>query len=434
MSLIKNQDLQKNAKAIALVDCNNFYASCERIFNPKLKDKPLVILSNNDGCVIARSNEAKAIGIKMGEPLHQCMHLIKKHQVQTLSSNFSLYGDISDRVMQTLSNFTNNIEIYSIDEAFLALKAIPENKLYSYGRRMHHTVKQWTGIPISVGIAPTKTLAKIASKISKDYSGYDGVFSTYSQKNLDHLLSYIKVEDIWGIGYRSADFLRRHYIHSALDLARAPDSWVRKHMSISGLRTVMELRGIPCIDLEDKPSSPKSIACSRSFTTSLSNFQSLRESIATFVSRAAEKLRKKNLSASFVYVSIRTNKFNKEEKQYANSIGIEINPTSSSTAELIKSACKGLEQIYKQGYKYKKAGIVLSGLIPSGSHQANFFNSKNQETSDSLMQTLDNINKRWGAGSIQYGSLGLESRLFGEQNHKSPRFTTQWTEIPIVNC
>ena len=275
----------------ALADCNNFYASCERVFNPKLAGRPAIVLSNNDGCVVARSNEAKALGIAMGVPAFQIRHLIRKHDVQVFSSNYALYGDLSQRVMETLQQFSPEVEVYSIDEAFLNLSGFTNINLTDYGRRIRATVKQWTGIPVSVGIAETKTLAKIANHVAKRTEGTDGVFDFTAWPDRDSVLARVLVEEVWGIGPNYARLLTQHGITTALGLRDADDHWIQKQMGVVGLRTVHELRGISCLPLEQCPPPKQGITCSRSFGRPVTTLAEMREAVAAYTARAAEKLR-----------------------------------------------------------------------------------------------------------------------------------------------
>jgi DNA polymerase V len=301
----------------ALVDCNNFYASCERVFNPGLKGQPLVVLSNNDGCVVARSNEAKALGIGMGVPEFQIRPVLRAHQVQVFSSNYTLYGDMSQRVMETLEPFSPDLEIYSIDEAFLSLSGFASRNLTEYGRTIRNTVKRWTGIPVSVGIAETKTLAKIANRVAKRTPDIGGVFDLLACPDRDALLGRIAVEDVWGIGPNHARRLKQHGITTALQLRGADDQWIRKHLGIVGLRLVMELRGVSCLDLEQCPSPKQSLTCSRAFGTLISTLAEMEEAVSVYTSRVAEKLRRERLAATVLTVCLSTNEY-KEGPQYSN--------------------------------------------------------------------------------------------------------------------
>ncbi|MGC9324223.1 MAG: Y-family DNA polymerase [Desulfomonilia bacterium] len=418
-------------KIFALVDCNNFYVSCERVFNPSLEGKPVVVLSNNDGCIIARSNEAKTIGIRMGHPLFQCEDLVKRHCIHVFSSNYSLYGDMSSRVMSTLSLFTPEMEVYSIDEAFLSLEGLsPEPE--EYARIISRTVKKWVGIPVSIGIGPSKTLAKAAARAAKKGPARDGVFDISPCR--EKTLSGIDVEDVWGVGRRYARFLRRHGIVSALDLARAPDSWVKKHLTIEGLRTVMELRGTPCISLENSPAPKKAIMCSRSFGRKVYSLEELQEAAAAYTSRAAEKLRWQGSAASFIQTLLIEFPFNNGFPKCSVS-SLHIPVATAYTPELVRYAKTLLERIYKPGPAYRKVGVLLGGIVPRGQVQANLFHESREGPRElSLMKTLDSINRRWGRGAILYASSGFSRPWWMRQTRRSARFTTSWADIPLVKA
>jgi DNA polymerase V len=414
----------------ALVDCNNFYASCERIFNPSIEGKPVVVLSNNDGCIIARSNEAKALGIKMGEPLHQCQTLIAKNKVHVFSSNFPLYGDLSARVMGTLATFTPEMEVYSIDEAFLDLTGIPEN-LTEYGRIIRKTVKRWVGIPVSIGIAPTKTLAKAAAKLVKKRSEYQGVFDI-----TDHIetLADIDVGDVWGVGWQYTKLLRRHGILTALDLRNAPASWVRKHMTVVGLRIVMELRGTSCIPLDEGEQPKKSIMCSRSFGRKVYTLNELKEAVSAYTSRVSEKLREQNSAASIIQVMLIEFPFNDGHPR-THFCSTTIPVATSYTPDLIRYAKALLERVYRKGPAYRKAGVMLSGICQRGQVQMNLFHtSREGEQELKLMQTVDEVNRRWGRGTLIHASSGFARPWWMRQTRRSPQFTTSWTDIPVVKA
>ncbi|MGD0819199.1 MAG: Y-family DNA polymerase [Desulfomonilia bacterium] len=414
----------------ALVDCNNFYASCERVFNPSIDGKPVVVLSNNDGCIIARSNEAKALGIKMGEPLHQCQTLIAKNKVHVFSSNFPLYGDLSARVMGTLATFTPEMEVYSIDEAFLDLTGIPEN-LTEYGRIIRKTVKRWVGIPVSIGIAPTKTLAKAAAKLVKKRSEYQGVFDI-----TDHIetLADIDVGDVWGVGWQYTKLLRRHGILTALDLRNAPASWVRKHMTVVGLRIVMELRGTSCIPLDEGEQPKKSIMCSRSFGRKVYTLNELKEAVSAYTSRVSEKLREQNSAASIIQVMLIEFPFNDGHPR-THFCSTTIPVATSYTPDLIRYAKALLERVYRKGPAYRKAGVMLSGICQRGQVQMNLFHtSREGEQELKLMQTVDEVNRRWGRGTLIHASSGFARPWWMRQTRRSPQFTTSWTDIPVVKA
>ena len=417
----------------ALVDCNNFYVSCERVFNAALEKKPVVVLSNNDGCVIARSNEAKALGIKMGAPFFQNRELFKKNSVRFFSSNYSLYGDMSCRVMTTLQQFTPDIEMYSIDEAFLSLDGFTD--LTHYGRRIRKTVKQHTGMPVSIGIAPTKTLAKVANKIAKKNLSLQGVLDLAMVEDLDTLLETVAVEDIWGVGCRYAAMLNRHGITNACQLKNADDAFIQKNMTIVGLRTVQELRGESCIELEQSPPPKKAIGSSRSFGTPVEKLEELLESVSDYVSRAAEKLRSQGSAAATVQVYLTTNRY-KKEPQYANYLSCTLPAPTSYTPDLIACAQACLKTMYRKGYRYKKTGILLTGLTPANGLQLNLFARRKGNVADqkALMQAVDALNQRFGRNTVQFASSGIDKRWKMLQSYKSPCFTTSWGELPAVKA
>jgi DNA polymerase V len=415
----------------ALVDCNNFYASCERVFNPALEGKPIVVLSNNDGCVVARSNEAKALGIGMGIPEFQIRPMLRAHQVQIFSSNYTLYGDMSQRVMETLEQFCPDLEIYSIDEAFLGLSGFTSRNLTEYGRTIRSTVKRWTGIPVSVGIAETKTLAKIANRVAKRMPNIGGVFDLLACPDRDALLGRIAVEDVWGIGPNHARCLKQHGITTALQLRGVDDQWIRKHMGIVGLRLVMELRGVSCLDLEQCPSPKQSLTCSRAFGTRISTLEEMEEAVSVYASRVAEKLRRERLAATVLTVCLTTNEF-KEGPQYSNAVTLKLPIITDNTSELIRCALHGIRAIYRDGYLYKKAGVLLTGLVPASQTQTDLFDFHDRRKSQRLMSALDAVNDRWGTGTLHYASSGITKAWRTQFHRRSPAYTTQWSELPVV--
>ena len=417
----------------ALVDCNNFYASCERVFNPNLEGKPIVVLSNNDGCVVARSNEAKALGIGMGTPEFQIRPLLRAHKVQVFSSNYTLYGDMSQRVMETLEQFCPDSEIYSIDEAFLSLSGFTSRNFAEYGRTIRTTVKRWTGIPVSVGIAETKTLAKIANRVAKRTPDTGGVFDLFACPDRDALLGRIAIRDVWGIGPNHAHFLTQHGITTAVQLRQVDDQWIRKHMGIVGLRLVMELRGVSCLDLEQCPSPKQSLTCSRAFGTSISTLTEMEEAVSSYTSRVAEKLRGERLAATVLTVLLTTNEFT-DGPQYSNSLTIKLPVATDNTHALIRSALQGIRSIYRDGYRYKKAGVILMGLVPVSQIQTDLFDCQDRARSTRLMTAFDAVNGRWGAGALQYASSGITKQWRTQFHRRSPAYTTQWNELPVVKA
>ncbi len=417
----------------ALVDCNNFYASCERVFNPKLNGKPIVVLSNNDGCVVARSNEAKALGIGMGVPEFQIRSVLRTHRVQVFSSNYTLYGDLSQRVMETLEQFSPHIEVYSIDEAFLSLLGFARRDLTEYGRQIRRTVKQWTGIPVSVGMAETKTLAKIANRIAKRNPDMGGVCDLLACPDREALLEGVAVEDVWGIGPNYARLLNQHGLTTALQLRQADDQWIRKHLGIVGVRLVYELRGHSCLDLDECPAPKQGITCSRAFGRSVCTLADMEEAVSSYVSRAAEKLRGEGLAATVLTVFLMTNAFT-DEPQYRNSVTCSLPVGTDTTSELIRVALKGLRSIYRDGYRYKKAGVMCTALVSASQVQPDLFDHQDRPRSKRLMAALDAVNDRWGAGTLEYASSGLTKTWKTQFHRRSLAYTTDWNELPFVRA
>lgn len=415
----------------ALVDCNNFYASCERVFNPMLEGKPLVVLSNNDGCVVARSNEAKALSIGMGVPEFQIRPVLRAHRVQVFSSNYTLYGGMSQRVMETLEQFSPDLEVYPIDEAFLSLVGFERRNLTEYGRQIRRTVKQWTGIPVSVGIAETKTLAKIANRIAKRTPDTGGVVDLLACPDREAVLGRVAAEDIWGIGPNSARLLKQHGIMTALQLRQADDQWIRTHLGIVGLRLVYELRGRSCLELEECPQQKQGITCSRAFGKPIATLSEMEEAVSFYVARAAEKLRGEGLVATALKVFIMTNEC-KEEPQYRNSVTCSLSVGTNTTSELIRAALRGLHTIYRDGYQYKKAGVMFTALVPANQVQPNLFDCQDRPRSKRLMAALDAVNDRWGSGTLEYAASGLAKAWKTQFHRRSPAYTTDWNALPLV--
>ena len=417
----------------ALVDCNNFYASCERVFAPQLARRAVIVLSNNDGCVVARSNEAKALGFRMGEPAFQKQALIDRHRVAVFSSNYALYGDMSERVMNTLAAFAPAIEIYSIDEAFLDLRGIAPPALPRFAAELRRTVMQWTGIPVSIGIAPTKTLAKAANRIAKKQTA-DGVFVLENAEQIEAVLETFPVEDIWGIGGQYCKFLNRHGIFSAGQLRQANDAWIKQHLTIVGLRLVQELRGVSCLALETAPPAKKNICTSRSFGTPVESYQLLEEAVATFAARCAEKLRRQNSHTNLVSVFIHTNPFKPEEPQYNHCQTLQLPVASNSTPELIRYALSGLKRIYRSGHRYKKAGVLATGIVPAETVQGSLFDTVDREKHRRLMEVTDRLNHRMGRDTLQFAVQGFAKSWGLRQERLSPGYTTRWEELMTVGA
>jgi DNA polymerase V len=409
----------------ALVDCNNFYVSCERVFDRTLEGRAVVVLSNNDGCVVARSNEAKALGIGMGVPFFEVKDIVEKNSLQVFSSNYTLYADMSDRVMRTLSAFTTQIEVYSIDEAFLNLAGI-SNNLEQYGRQIRATVKKWTGMPVSIGIAATKTLAKITNKIAKKSHRADGVYDLTARGDIDGVLADTRVEDIWGVGVRTALKLKRARIETALQLKNADTCWIRKVFGVVGLRTVYELGGVVCYALEENLPARKQIVVSRSFGRPVKNIDELKEAAATFAARAGEKLRQEKLFAGLITVFLTTSRF--IQNKYFNSHTAAFNVATADTTELIRAASKGIEKIYRPGHLYKKAGVCLHNLAPANQIQGHLFDNIDREKSRRLMRTIDAVNSRCPS-QLRWAAEGLRQNWQVKFNRRSGRFTTRWDEL-----
>ncbi|MBN2364462.1 Y-family DNA polymerase [candidate division WOR-3 bacterium] len=425
--------MEKDVPPIALVDCNNFYVSCERVFEPSLKSVPVIVLSNNDGCVVSRSNEAKALGIEMGTPVFKIKDLVMKNFVRVFSSNYALYQDMSSRVMQTLKRFSPEIEVYSIDEAFVSLGGFTEQDMTSYAREIKNTVLKWTGIPVSVGVAQTKTLAKAANRNAKKSDS--GVFSLFDRTKIDEILSKTNTRDLWGIGLKQSDKLAANGIFSALDLKNADRDWVLKNLTVTGLKTALELNGIPCIDLESAVPDKKGIACSRSFGRPVEKINELKTALSEYVTVASDKMRKQKSIPLTMTVYITTDRFSDKDLQYANWLDVKIASPTAYPPPLIKLAHRALEKIYKQGYKYKKAGIVFTGLIGEEETSNSLFSEFGEDNGDSkIMKTIDEINKKMGNNTIKFASSGFDGSWKMKRNRLSKRFTTDWNELPVVYC
>jgi DNA polymerase V len=414
-----------------LIDCNNFYVSCERLFQPTLLGKPVVVLSNNDGCVIARSDEAKALGIPMGLPAFKLAALVKEHPIEVYSSNYTLYGDLSARVMTTLTEWTPEVEVYSIDEAFLKFATLPLDALTAYGQTMRATIHQWTGIPVSIGIASTKTLAKLANRLAKRSPEAQGVVALTSPSEIEAVLACTPIEDIWGIGPGYTRRLHAREIRTALQLRDVNDRWIRQELGIVGLRLVWELRSISCLPLELCPPPKQSLMVSRSFGRPITTLSEMREAVATYMTRAAEKLRRHHVAAGVLTVFLMTSRFT-EEPQYSNCVTMPLPVAIQDTAELIGHALRGVEQIFREGYRYQKAGVILTALVPAHQVQTHLFDSHDRERSQKLMAVIDMINAEWGSGTIRYAAMGLRPAWIMRCARRSPRYTTRWEELAVV--
>lgn len=411
----------------ALVDCNNFYASCERAFNPALNGKPIVVLSNNDGCVIARSNEAKKV-VPMGAVAFKFKEVFKANNIHVFSSNYALYGDLSSRVMNTLSTFTPDIEIYSIDEAFLQFKGFDNYDLDSYGAEMKNKVFQYYKIPISVGFAETKTLSKVANRIAKKFpKETNGVYTIDTEEKRIKALKWLKIEDIWGIGRRISKRLQNIGIKTAFDFTNLPDEYVRKEFSVVGLRLKHELQGKPRLSLE-AVKNKKAIATTRSFKNDISDLAEMEERVSTFAVFCSEKLRKQKSDCNLINVFVTTNRFRKDKKQYYNSITIKLPYPTNSSIVISKYAKIALKKIFRQSYDYKKVGVIVMGLTPCNEKQFSMFTNENPKHND-LMRSIDFINSRYGTKKIKLASQNLKKTWIMKQEKLSKRYTTCWDEL-----
>ena len=418
-------------RKIALIDCNSFYVSCERLFNPKIRKKPVVVLSNNDGCIISRSNEAKALGIKMGEPYFKEKNIIVKNNVQVFSSNYSLYGDISRRVMRTLKRFNSDIEIYSIDEAFLDLSNFSDDEVEDVGHEIRSIVLKWTGIPTSIGIGKTKTLSKVANHIAK--AKQSGVTSFIGIENIDPILEKVEINNVWGVGKQLTKFYHQNGIYNAKQLKNKSNTWIKKSSSVLSSKTAMELRGIPCIDLETTNSKRKSCVVSRSFGQRVESFQELKEAIAGYSLNASEKIRSESLVTKSITVFIRTSSFQSRFGYYSNSKTIDFPIATNNSIEIVKAAISGLETIFQNGYRYQKAGVQLSGLSDS-SDGKNLFSSERDEKINSLMKSIDNTNYRYGRSTLSLASAGVHKKWNTRRQYYSKIDTADFYCLPKIKA
>lgn len=415
----------------ALVDCNNFYASCQRVFEPHLIGKPIVVLSNNDGCVIARSNEAKALGIPMGAPAFEFKKTFEENNVFVFSSNYALYGDMSSRVMNILSTYTPEIEVYSIDEAFLKFKGFDLFDLNEYGIKIQRTVTKSTGIPISIGFANTKALAKVANKIAKKFpERTKSVYVIDDEEKRIKALKWTKIEDVWGIGRKHAKRLKAKNINNAYQFTQLPDDWVRKEMAVVGLRLKHELEGKPTLNLE-APKNKKMIATTRSFEKSLMKYDEVSERISTFTVSCSEKLRKQGSHCNMIMVFVQTNYHRQDQEQYSRNIVINTDFPTNSTIELNHYAQIGLKAIFKEGYHYKKAGVIVMGLTPNDKIQLSLFNTSNPKHQP-LMSVIDKLNKSYGTNKIKFATQSLGRQWKMRQEKLSPSFTTRLSDIITI--
>jgi DNA polymerase V len=420
----------KKKNNIALIDCNSFYVSCERLFNPKIINKPVVVLSNNDGCVISRSVEAKKIGIKMGEPYFKVKDLVKKNDIHIFSSNYALYGDISRRVMKIIKEFSDKIEIYSIDEAFINLSFVENQRLNEYGKEIRERILKWTGVPTSIGIANTKTLSKVANYLAK--KNKSGVIVLDKDKDIDEELKKFNVSNIWGVGKQLSKLYIKNDIDTAYKLKNISNTWVKRNTNVLGARTVMELRGISCINLETTESKRKSCCVSRSFGKKVENVEKLKESITTHCLSAAEKIRGDNQVARSVTVSIRTSPFDRYREYYSNSITIDLPVGTNNSIELIKAAIEGLKIIYKYGFFYQKSGITLSNLKDARNEEFNLLAPLLETKSKSLMRAIDKTNAKYGRSSISIAQAGINNSWKMRRKHFSKIDTSSFANLPML--
>ena len=414
---------------IALADCNNFYASCERVFQPKLEGKPIVVLSNNDGCIIARSNEAKKLGIPMGAPAFKMEELFTANGVHVFSANFALYGDFSQRVMSTMSDEVSSMEVYSIDEAFMDFSdvALPKEKAVE----IREKVKCWTGVPISIGVAPTKALAKVANYYAKKYTK-EGVLVLTNPSHISRALKKLPVGELWGVGRRYAKFLTQRGVLTAHDLVALDEGWIRRNMTVGGLRLVQELKGIPCFSIEVTSARKKNICTSRSFGRKVKTAEELREAVSAYATTCAEKLRLESSCASLVTIFLTTNPFDSTATQYGGSRKIELATPTNDSLEIVKAAIKALKEVYRPGLIYKKAGVIVSDIVPENQVQLSLFDGINREKRKSLMSSVDRINRRVGKNKVRLAVQGFDRKWRLRQEHLSPCYTTRFADLLTV--
>jgi DNA polymerase V len=413
----------------AIIDCNNFYVSCERVFRPDLLNKPVVVLSNNDGCIISRSNEAKKLGIKMGEPYFKALKVIEDNHICVFSSNYALYGDMSGRVMQVIEQFAPNIEIYSIDEAFIKLDNMSALQAHNLAVLLKDNIKKWTGIPVSIGIGKSKTLAKLANVYAKK-SNNENIFILENEKEENKALKNIKVGKIWGIGRNLVKSLNYNNIQTAYDLKIADDHWLRKHHNIMLLKTAYELRGIACIISKNESSSKKSITVSRSFARPINDLEILYNALSIFTSRASEKLRKEKVCTKFILVYIRNSKWDKN--YHLGSVTITLDYYTDYTPHILQAAKAALQKIYNKNYSYTKLGVIFTDLVPKKLEKQDFFDKRDLIKTTNLMQTIDKINAKIGTNTIFYAANNYDSKQLTKKNLTSPAYTTKWNDILVV--
>lgn len=425
---------------LALVDCNNFYVSCERAFNPALEGKPVGVLSNNDGCLIARSNELKALDVKMGTPYFMMQQVVQQHAIHLFSSNYTLYGDMSARVMATLGRFIEEVEVYSIDEAFLDLDGYERvyADLASFAHQLRSTVKQWTRIPVSVGIAPTKTLCKVANYFAKREAHHDGVLLLDTTQKISAALTSYDVADLWGIGWRYAGMLKRQGIRTAAQLAALPDDWISSKLTVNGLRLAYELRGTPCKLLEVEAPAKKAICTAPSFGRGVSDIDTISHALVTHLGRAAEKLRRQHSAASSITVFLHTNRHKRSmngelAKQYYGSQSVELPHPTANTPELAPYALAVLKGVFRFGYEYQKVGVMLTGLVSVDYQQTSLFTDGPDGRMTKLSATVDKLNTRHGRDRVRLAAAGYDPSWHHKQQWMSPGYTTQWPDLLRVH-
>lgn len=416
----------------ALVDCNNFYASCERVFQPHLKDKPIVVLSNNDGCVIARSNEAKALGIKMGVPAYQIEEQIRKYDIAVFSSNYTLYGDMSGRVMHILQSFVPEMEIYSIDEAFLNFAGMDFFDLKPYAAKVTKTVYRSTGIPVSIGIAPTKTLAKIANKFAKKYAAYRNVCILDDEVKRFKALQMTEIGDVWGVGRQHEKLLKNNGVITAYDFVRKSRSWVRKHLTVTGERTWLEINGQPCVESDMVPPKKKQICTSRAFGMPQTGIEELKEAVSTYAAICAEKLRQQQSCATSLLVFIHTNNFREDLPQYFQNCLIRLPVPTNSTMEIVNYALRALRNIFREGYRYKKAGVIITEIVPDNVIQTNLFDRVDRKKHAKIMEVVDGLNNGFTRNVLSLAVQGTDKPWKLKRERLSPCYTTRLSDVIII--
>jgi DNA polymerase V len=419
---------------IALVDCNSFYASCEQVFRPDLQGKPVIVLSNNDGCIIAANKEAKALtDIPMFQPIFKIKKLLDDNHVTYFSSNYTLYSDMSRRVMETLKTFSPVVEEYSIDESFVDLSQNPNTNFDFIAHAIKNTVYKNTGIPVGVGIAKTKSLSKLANKYAKKIPENNNVYVVDTEEKRKHLLQNLQVKDIWGIGKKHAKRLKDEGVNTAWDFSSMPVAWVRKTMTVIGERLWRELNNVPCLEMVTIPDAKQGIGTAKSFGVKLTDYSLIEEACSYYVSEVADLLRQQHSSTSQIEIFLQTNYHSELDKQYQNKIVITLDSPTNSTIKLTKEALKGLKQIYKPGYRYKKVGVNLLQLVPDNQIQTNLFETKHKSGSDEITQVMDTLNNKFGKNKVKLATVGNREKEWALiKEHRSPRFTTQWSELLTI--